>query len=128
MTFTNAALTSARPTDRPCKPTPGPRVRSGRRPTVDVVANVGLLGLLWFAYAAVRNLPGDTRLAASANAVRLLGLESALRVDVEAALQSTIDWPQALVAANPTTCCISRSLWSSWRWRSVVAGPRSSRP
>ena len=100
MTFTIAAPTSAGPTDRPAQPTPGLRVRSGRRQTADVAANVGLLGLLWFAYAAVRNLPGDTRLAASANAVRLLGLESALRVDVEAALQSTIDWPQALVAAN----------------------------
>ena len=81
-------------------PTRHSEICLGRRRAIDVAANVGLVGTLWFAYAAVRNLAGDTRVAALTNATRLLDVESALRIDVEAALQSTVDWPQALVAAN----------------------------
>lgn len=67
---------------------------------IDVVGNVGLLGALWFAYAAVRNAAGNTRLVALDNATRLLDVESALGIDIESALQSAIAWPQASVAAN----------------------------
>lgn len=66
----------------------------------DVAANVGLLGALWFGYAAVRNAAGNTRFAALDNAARLLDVEETLGLDIEAAIQSAVDWPQAAIAAN----------------------------
>lgn len=70
------------------------------RQGTDVVANVGLLALLWFAYAAVRSAAGNTSFVALENAASLLDFESALGVDVEAALQAAVVWPQAAIAAN----------------------------
>lgn len=67
---------------------------------IDVVGNVGLIGILWFAYAAVRNAAGNTRLVALDNATRLLDVESALGIDIESAVQAAVAWPQASVAAN----------------------------
>ena len=67
---------------------------------IDAPANVLVLAALWFVYATVRNLTSDTQQAAIGNASRLLDVESALGIDIEGALQSAIDWPQAFVVAN----------------------------
>lgn len=71
----------------------------GRR-RVDAPVNVLVLGALWFAYAAVRDVAGDTRRAALGNAARLLDVESMLGVDIERLLQSAIRWPEIFTAAN----------------------------
>ena len=67
---------------------------------LDASAQVAILAVLWFGYAAVRNLVGDTRLTALGNASRLLQIETSLGLDIEEPLQSAITWPAAFVAAN----------------------------
>lgn len=67
---------------------------------LDAAVQVAMLAALWFGYAAVRHLTGDTERSALGNAARLLDVESALGVDVEAVLQSAIAWPHVFVAAN----------------------------
>lgn len=92
---------------------------------IDAPANALLLGALWFVYAAVRNLTSDTHQAAIGNAARLLDAESALGIDIEGALQSAIDWPQAFVVANtyyllhfPLTLTVMALAF--WRGRTTV--------
>lgn len=125
MTLATISPTTQRHTGHPARPTRRSLIGLGRHQAIDVAANVGLVGALWFAYAAVRNLAGDTQIAALANASRLLDVESALRIDVEAALQSTVDWPQVLVAANtyyllhfPLTLIVMAVAF--WRSRTTV--------
>ncbi len=70
------------------------------RGRVDWLTNLSLLAALWSVYAIVRNLKGETELAALGNASRLLSVESALGIDIEQAVQAAIAWPQAMIAAN----------------------------
>lgn len=91
----------------------------------DAPTQLSLLSGLWFGYAAVRNLVGDTRLAAIGNASRLLEIETALGLDVEARLQSAITWPGAFIAANsyyllhfPLTLAVMALAF--WRSRATV--------
>ena len=100
------------------------RSLTGRR-HLDAPANMLLLGVLWFAYAAVRNLAGDTEQAALGNASRLLEVEATIGIDVERAFQSVIDWPQVFTAANtyyllhfPLTLTVI--VLAFWRSRTTV--------
>ncbi len=78
--------------------TPSTNTRS--RIALDAAAQAAVVAALWSIYAAVRHLTGDRRGSALDNAVRLLEVESVLGVDVEAAVQSAVDWPHVFVAAN----------------------------
>lgn len=73
---------------------------SGTRHRLDAAAQVAILGAVWFGYAAVRQITGDTHQDALSNASHLLNVESALRVDIESILQSAVAWPQVFMAAN----------------------------
>ncbi len=91
----------------------------------DAPTQLSLLAGLWFGYAAVRNLVGDTRRAALGNASRLLQIETALGLDVEGQLQAAIRWPGAFVAANsyyllhfPLTLAVMALAF--WRCRTTV--------
>lgn len=91
----------------------------------DAPAQLSLLAVLWFSYAAVRNLVGDTRHTALGNASRLLQIETALRVDIEGPVQSAITWPGAFIAANsyylvhfPLTMAVMAMAF--WRSRTTV--------
>lgn len=105
-----------------------PTTRSVSRPRrrhLDAPANVLLLATLWFGYAMVRKLTGDTQLVAVDNASRLLDVETRLGIDIEGALQSALDWPQAFVAANtyyllhfPLTLAVM--VLAFWRSRATV--------
>lgn len=66
----------------------------------DAFMQVGLLCALWSGYAGVRELTGDASHLALDNAARLLDLEARYGVNVEQALQTGVQWPQAFVAAN----------------------------
>lgn len=74
--------------------------RPSRRLALDAVTQFAVLGALWTSYAAVRQITGDTRQVALDNAARLLDIEAALGIDVEAVLQSAIGEEGLFVAAN----------------------------
>ncbi len=91
----------------------------------DAPTQLSVLAGLWFAYAAVRNLVGDTRLTALENASKLLQIETTLGLDVEAQVQSAITWPEAFIAANsyyllhfPLTLAVM--VVAFWRSRATV--------
>lgn len=86
-------------TGRASQPACGPLVTQG--PTrLDAAANIGLLGLLWVGYTAVRALSSHTGEAALTNATRMLKIQSVLGLDIEQAVQSAITAPAVFVAAN----------------------------
>lgn len=95
------------------------------RRSIDAVTQVAMLGVLWFGYAAVRHVTGDTHHEALGNAARLLDVESSVGADVEAILQSAIEWPKVFMAANtyyllhfPLTFAVMAAAF--WRQRSSV--------
>lgn len=100
-------------------------INSTHRQAIGSVANVLVLGGLWLLYAVVRGLTTDTQPAALGNAAQLLDIEAAIGIDVEQAVQSALDWPQAFVAANsyyllhfPLTLAVLAVAF--WRGRSTV--------
>ena len=100
-------------------------VNTEARRSLDAVTQIAMLAVLWFGYAAVRHFTGDTHHEALGNAARLLDVESAVGVDVEAILQSAIEWPKVFMAANtyyllhfPLTLVVMASAF--WRQRSSV--------
>lgn len=95
------------------------------RRRLDAATQLAALGALWFAYAAVRQFTGNTNQEALGNAARLLDVESAVGVDVEALLQSAVGWPHIFVAANtyylvhfPLTLAVATIAF--WQRRSTV--------
>ena len=95
------------------------------RGRVDAPLQALVLGALWFAYTAVRNLAGDTRQTALDHASHLLDVESAIGVDVERVMQSAVRWPEVFTAANsyyllhfPLTLTVM--VLAFWRCRATV--------
>lgn len=80
---------------------PGPDTKPLRLRGGDLIANVGLLGLLWFAYSAVRGLTADHVTTAMGNASDLLHLQHVLGLPSELSLQRTVlDRTALLKVAN----------------------------
>lgn len=95
------------------------------QPRLDAATQLAMLAGLWFGYASVRHLTGDTQRSALDNAAHLLYVESTLGVDVEAVLQSAVEWPQLFVAANtyylvhfPLTLAVM--MLAFWRQRTTT--------
>ncbi len=92
---------------------------------LDALTQVAILGVLWSSYAAVRQVTGDTREVAIDNAARLLDVEAALGLDIEAIAQSAVTWQNVFVAANayylahfPLTFAIVVTTF--WRHRNTI--------